>query len=254
MHPLLRTVFYYLWIAPHILQMMILLLMIRRKLYKQFPMFLLYTAFELFQFIVLFGVGRSGSFSAEQYRSMFSLGSAISTALRFGIIYEIFIHMFRDYPGLTELGRTLFRWATVGLLLVAVAMAAATHGSGAYGPVVVLSVLDRTVSLMQCGLLLFLFLFSRYFALSWRNYAFGLALGFGIFASIELATSAIRSQIGSSRADFVDLVVMAAYHCCVLIWVFYLVVPERSTYRSPKKLPEDDLEVWNHELQRLLQQ
>jgi hypothetical protein len=254
MHPLLRPFFYYLWIAPHLLQAIVLLLMVRRKLHKQFPIFLLYTAFELFQFVVLFAVGRSGSFSAEQYRSMFSLGSAISTALRFGIIYEIFTHVFRSYPGLNGLGRILSRWATVGLLLFAVALAAATHGNGTYGPVVVLSLLDRTISILQCGLLILLFLVSRYFALSWRNYAFGLALGFGVFASVELATSAIRSQIGSSRADFIDLVVMAAYHCCVLIWIFYLVAPERITYRAPKKLPEDDLGVWNEELQRLLQQ
>lgn len=253
MHPL-RPLFYYLWIAPHFLQIIILLLMIRRKLYKQFPMFFLYTAFELFQFVVLFAVGGSGSFSEEQYRAMFTLGSAISTALRFGIIYEICAHMVRDYPGLKETGRSLFRWATVVLLLIAAAIAAATHGNGGHGPVVVLSVLDRTASIMQCGLLLLLFLFSRYFSLSWRNCTFGLALGFGIFASIELATSAIRSQIGSSRADFVDLVVMAAYHSCVLIWVFYLVVPERNTNRTPERLPEDNLEVWNHELQRMLQQ
>jgi hypothetical protein len=49
-------------------------------------------------------------------------------------------------------------------------------------------------------------------------------------------------------------VVMAAYHCCVLIWIFYLVAPERITYRTPNKLSEDDLGVWNEELQRLLQQ
>jgi len=255
MHLLLRPLFYYLWVAPHILQMIVLLLMMRRKLYKQFPMFLLYTAFELLQFVVLFAVANgAGAFSDEQYRGMFTVGSAISTALRFGIIYEICIHMLRDYPGVNDLGRSLFRWATVALLLIAAAIAAATHGSGAYNPVVLLSVLDRTASIMQCGLLLLLFLFSHYFALSWRNCVFGLTLGFGIFASVELATSAIRSQIGSARADFVDIVVMAAYHCCVLIWVFYLVVPERSTIRMPKTLPEADLEIWNHELQRLLQQ
>jgi hypothetical protein len=254
MHPLLQPLFYYLWVAPHVLQAIVLLLMLRRKLHKQFPMFLLYTAFELFQFIVLFTVGRSGSFSAEQYRSMFSLGSAISTGLRFAIIYEIFTHVFRSYPRLSGLGRVLSRWATVALLLFGVALAAATHGNGAYSSVVLLSVLDRTISILQCGLLMLLFLVSRHFALSWRNYAFGLALGFGVFASVELATSAIRSQIGSSRADFIDLVVMAAYHCCVLIWIFYLVAPERITYRTPNKLPEDDLGVWNEELQRLLQQ
>jgi hypothetical protein len=253
MHHLLRPLFYYLWIAPHILQAVILMLMIRRNLHKQFPIFLLYTAFELFQFLVLLTVFiHSGSLADERYRGAFALGTAVSTALRFGIIYEIFTEVFRNYKALGELGRVLFRWATIILLLIGVALAG-THGNGPDGFLLIVPILDRTVSLMQCGLLLFLFLFSRYFALSWRNYAFGIALGFGILASLELANSAIRSQIAAG-SYLLDNLGMATYHCCVIIWICYLVTPERSTYRTPRKLPQDDLEVWNRELQRLLQQ
>jgi hypothetical protein len=253
MHPLLRPLFYYLWTAPHILQAAILVLMIRRRLYKQFPIFLLYTAFELFQFTVLLAVFvHSGSLADERYRDAYLLGTAISTALRFGIIYEIFTEVFRNYQALGELGRVLFRWATIILLLIGVALAG-THGNGPDGFLLIVPILDRTVSLMQCGLLLFLFLFSRYFALSWRNYAFGIALGFGILASLELANYAIRSQIGVG-SYLLDYLGMATYHCCVLIWIFYLRVSEPRTYRMHKKLPEHDLEVWNEELQRLLQQ
>jgi hypothetical protein len=253
MDHLLRPLFYYLWIAPHILQSVILMPMIRRKLYKQFPIFLLYTAVELLQFIVLLTVYiHFGSLADERYRGAFALGTAVSTALRFGIIYEIFTEVFRNYKALGELGRVLFRWATIILLLIGVALAG-THGNGPDGFLLIVPILDRTVSFMQCGLLLFLFLFSRYFALSWRNYAFGIALGFGILASLELANSAIRSQIGAG-SYLLDNLGMATYHCCVIIWVFYLVAPERNTYRTPEKLPQGDLEVWNRELQRLLQQ
>lgn len=253
MHHLLRPLFYYLWIAPHILQAVILMLMIRRNLHKQFPIFLLYTAFELFQFLVLLTVFiHSGSLADERYRGAFALGTAVSTALRFGIIYEIFTEVFRNYKALGELGRVLFRWATIILLLIGVALAG-THGNGPDGFLLIVPILDRTVSFMQCGLLLFLFLFSRYFALSWRNYAFGIALGFGILASLELANSAIRSQIAAG-SYLLDNLGMATYHCCVIIWIFYLVTPERNTYRTPRKLSQDDLEVWNRELQRLLQQ
>jgi hypothetical protein len=221
-------------------------------LYKQFPIFLLYTAFELFQFTVLLTVFvRTGSLGDPRYRGAFALGTAISAALRFGIIYEIFTELFRNYRGLSELGRVLFRWATIVLLLIGVALAS-THGSD-NGFVVIVSTLDRTVRFMQCGLLMFLFLFSRYFALSWRNYAFGIALGFGILASSELANTAILSWIGKSN-DLLDYLGMAVYHGCVLIWVFYLLAPERETVLMPKQLPEDELEVWNQELQRLLQQ
>lgn len=253
MHLLLRPLFYYLWIAPHILLGVILLLLIRRRLYKQFSMFLLYAVFELVQFTVLLAVFiHSGSLADERYRGAFALGTAISAGLRFGIIYEVFAEVFRNYNALSESGRVWFRRATIILLLIGVALAG-THGNGADGFLLVVPILDRTVSLMQCGLLMFLFLFSRYFALSWRNSAFGIALGFGILASSELANSAIRSQIGIG-SDLLDNLGMAIYHGCVLIWIFYLVAPERSIDHRALRPPENNLEVWNEELQRLLQQ
>ncbi len=253
MHVLLQPLFYYLWVAPHILLAVILLLMVRRKLYRQFPIFFIYTAFELFQFGVLLAVFvHFGSLSSDRYRGAFSLGTALSTALRFGIIYEIFADLFRNYNVLGELGKAWFRGTTVVLLLIGVGLAS-TRGNGADVFFRIVPILDRTVSLMQCGLLLFLFMFARYFALSLRNYAFGIALGFGILASVELGISAIRSQIGVG-SYLLDNLGMATYHGCVLVWIFYLAAPERNTNRAPKKLPESDLEVWNEELQRLLQQ
>jgi len=253
MQPLLRPLFYYLWTAPHILQAVIVVLMIRRRLYRQFPVFLLYTVYELLQFTILLAVFiHFGSLSDDEYRGAFLVGDAISSVLRFGVIYEIFVEVFRNYDALSELSKVLFRCATVTLLLIGVALAG-SHGSGADGFLLVVPILERTVRLMQCGLLVFLFLFSRYFALSWRNCAFGIALGFGILATMELADYAIRSQIGVG-SYLLDYLGMATYHCCVLTWIFYLVAPEPRTYRMQKKLPEHDLEVWNEELQRLLQQ
>src|ERR1700687_516015 len=105
MQPPLSPLFYYLWVAPHILLAVILVLMVRRRLYKQFPIFLLYSAFELFQFAILLAVFiHTGSLSDDRYRGAFSLGTAISAALRFGIIYEIFTEVFRNYNALSELG------------------------------------------------------------------------------------------------------------------------------------------------------
>jgi hypothetical protein len=261
MQPPLSPLFYYLWVAPHCLLAVVLLLMIRRRLYQQFPLFLSYTAFELLQFTVLLALYlHTGSLADVRYRGAFLFGAAISGALRFGIIYEIFVEVFRNYDALRDLSKVLFRCATVILLLIGVALAS-THGSGSDGFLLIVPILDRTVRFMQCGLLLFLFLFSRYFGISWRNYAFGIALGFGILASLELVDYAIRSQIvaGSYLLDYLG---MATYHCSVLIWIFYLVAkepqepsePPKPRDRIEKKLPEHDLEAWNQDLERLLHQ
>jgi len=244
---------YYLWVGPHVLLGAILFAMIRRKVYPQFPMFFLYTAFEILQFAVLFTISRSHVHFGESYVRVYSVGLAVSTAIRFAVIHELFRHFFRSYPALDLPGRYLFRGLTVVLLLVATGVAVSAPGNSASFLLNITYALDRTASVMQCGLLISLFIFSRYFALSWRSNAFGIALGLGIFASVELATSAIWLHLGAFGNRAVNLLTMATYHCCVLIWMFYLMRPEREAQQAPKTLPKYDLDIWNQELQRLLQ-
>jgi hypothetical protein len=113
--------------------------------------------------------------------------------------------------------------------------------------------LDRTVTILQCGLLLFLFLLSNYLTLPWRSRVFGIALGLGIYASITLAVSAVRFYSGTSNTLLFDLIVMGAYHACVVVWIYYLAVPERVPQIDAKVWANHDLETWNQELERLLQ-
>jgi len=250
----LKLLWYYLWIAPHLLQAILALLMLRRKLHRQFPMFFLYTAFEVVQFLTLFLVVR---FIDQQltyeYYVVYVFGSVVSATLRFGIIHEIANQVFRNYAQVQKVRRTLFRWTTVLLLLTGVALAAGIQvtGNPKFG-LVVAAILDRTVSLLQCGLLLCLFLFSSYLGLSWRSSTVGIALGLGVFASMELAIAAFRSHFVLYGDLYIDLITLGTYHVCVLIWMFYLLAPERSAQFALQTMPEHDLEAWNHELQRLL--
>jgi hypothetical protein len=246
----LRT---YLWTAPHLLQAILLVLLIRRGFYKQFPIFLSYIGFEVLQFVVLFVMLRSRSVSGGEYYYAFALGSVASASLRFGVIYEVFTHVFRNYPALGGVGSALFRWTAVLLLLLALCLAWLAPGEGTGHLMVMIDVLNRSVSVLQCGLLLFLFLFSGYFALSWRSYVFGIALGLGIYASLDLAIASIRSQIEPRETSLLNDIMMGTGFACLLIWMFYLLAPEREAQLASKELPTHDLETWNQELQRLIQ-
>lgn len=243
---------YYLWIAPHALLVVVLVVMFRRKLQRQFPIFFTYIAFEIIQFLTLFIAEYSPSISRKQYYLLFLFGSAISTILRFGVLYEIFIHVFRNYPALNRSARVSFRWAVLLLFVAATAFSFSKSGDQIDRMLTVIFAFDRTFSIVQCGLLLSLFLFSRYFSISWKSHVFGIALGFGVFASVELATSAIRSQIGVSGNQILDFITMATYHLCVLIWLFYMLAREQTPKYNPSDLPEHDLETWNQELHRLI--
>jgi hypothetical protein len=261
MHPL-RIFWYYLWIAPHAFQCVILFLMIRRRFYRQFPMFFLYGVSEIFQFVVLFSFSRSHLLFDHKYFGLYSASLALSAAIRFAVIQELFGHFFQRYPLLTRPGKLFLRAAILVLLLVSIGLAVLAPGTNADFLLHATYVFDRTASILQAGLLVCLFLFSRYFVLSWRSQAFGIALGFGIFASVDLASSAFRvyGVISQMVYDFIN---MGTYHCCVLIWIYYLVGTDSDHTHDGggddhhavlSEVPGQELDVWNRELERLIKQ
>jgi len=248
-----QVLWYYLWLAPKLLQAAMLLVMVRRGLHRQFPMFFVYTAAQISQSAILFAISRSRVHFDGVYFSSYAVGLAVSTALRFCVIHEMFIQVAKRHRTLEVSARLMFRGAALLLLLIAVGLAISAPRSATGLLWTATFTLDQTASILQCGLLIGLFVFSRYFALSWRSQAFGIALGMGIFSSMELANAAARlfPVLGNTALDFLT---MGIYHCCALVWLFYMLAPERSPKFAVMKLPSHDLEIWNQELQRLLQQ
>lgn len=251
---LYRALYVYLWVAPHVLQVALAMMLVCRKLVKEFPAFFFYTLGEVLQFVLLYTLNATPSVTNAEYWTAWILGGILSVVLRFAVVQEIFRHVFRSYPALQQFEGVLFRWATVVLMIVAVMLVGYTSGSGMDRLGVAVTVVDRAVSIIQCGLLVFLLLLARFLRFSWRSYVFGIALGLGLFASIQLAVTAIRAHLGTAAApEFFDLLSMATYHCCVLFWIVALYLPqEQATRVSP--LPTDGLAQWNEALQQLLHQ
>ncbi len=117
-------------------------------------------------------------------------------------------------------------------------------------------ILEQTIYFIECGLILFLFTFAAYFKLRWSRPAFGIALGFGASSCIHLAIWAVVAGANPSAPyrSFLDFPLMATYHVCVLIWFYYLLVPQKLATPLVVSLPENSLALWNRELERLLQQ
>ena len=249
---LTEYVSYSLWLGGSVAQFVAAGVMLRRRQVKQFPMFFSYLAFQIFQAALLFLLHLQKHQHYGRYFYAFWTGQAIGAILRFGVIYEIFSAVFVPYPALRSLGGVLFRWSAVVLIMVA-ALVAASDASGNSGGQLIASIfiLDRSINLVQCGLLFFLFIFSASFGLSWRHQVFGIAMGFGMIASSELAIAAIRTQIGGVADEVLFFVQRGLYDVSMLIWIGYLLLPEfQLKVLSP--LPENDLETWNQELVRLL--
>jgi hypothetical protein len=251
--PLLEIFWYYLWIAPHLLQLVIAGIMVRRKLARVFPVFFAYTCFEVIEFGILFTFSRIHPIATHSYFRLYCATAVVSTGLRFGIILGIVGQLVQRYAVLTEAAKPFFRWSTVGLLIAALGFAAYAGGDISNHSWFVLNMLNRTALILQTGILVSIFAFSRYLNLSWRNQVFGIALGIGIYATVDLVAAAIQSQTGFLYGSLLSYISMAAYHCSVLIWMFYLVAPERSGQSSLERVPSHhEIEAWNDELERLL--
>ena len=207
-----------LWIAHPLLQLSVAAVMFHRKSHKVFPVFFTYLISQILMFSLLFPI-----FQLE-YSDLFFFAywscAAISLAIGFRVIHEIFLDIFRPYHTLKDLGSVLFQWAALVMLLVAGVVAAASPVA-AQGPLVqaVLTV-QRCVRVIQCGLILFLLVFSKYLGVTWRQHSFGIALGFGSFASAELALLALYASAHISPTAM-SLVNMLAYNGAILIWLVY---------------------------------
>ena len=245
---------HYLWLGPNVLQAMLTLLLWRRGFSQRFPVFFSYLVFSATEQFTLYGMDILPPVSAEAYWRAFFVVSTVEAVLVVAVIGELFFHLLRSRPMIAKLGSRLISGTGAALILLAVAAAAYTplaHGrlifaSRAY-------VLLQSSYIVEGGLALFLFLFAAHFKLIWNHQAFGIALGFGIAWCEHMAAWAVIAS-GTPFGKRLDLFNMATYHVCVLIWFYFLLVPHKVTTTSAVSLPENNLDIWNRELERLLQQ
>jgi hypothetical protein len=244
---------FYLWIAPHLLLAAVAVLLWKRRLHANFPVFVLYVWYEIAEFIVLFTISVTRLHQQLWYLPVFLVTSAISAALRFGVIQEIFNNIFQEQGKVRSLARVSLRWTTGFLLLGAVVFSLFASGQTSNSLLAGAAWIGRGIAIIQCGLVLFLFLFSRGIGVSLQGCVFGIALGFGILSSVELANWALHTgELSVPMARALNLLPTGGYHIAVLIWLGYLLAPARKIVQL-RELPVTDLRQWNTELERFLQ-
>ena len=242
----LRLADYVLWFASPLLQTGVLVTMLRRGLHKNYPYFLNYTILAIISEPILL-VLNLRSYSAYYYG--YYVNFALSVAISFAVFQEIFKEAFRPYEALRDLGVILFRWSALVVLLVGVMWAINTgHGSDD-GPITgVIMLADRSVRIMQCGLVFFLLLFSEYLGISRRSFLFGVSLGFGLFAAINMLVFTGLAHRGILHQATLSKINSAAYLLAVSIWFGYTLAaaPSESKVAQESLLRSKD---WNSALE-----
>lgn len=247
---------FYLWIAPNILLAVCLVGMLRRNLYRRYPLLFSYLAAEVAQFIVSGAIVVLIQYSLSTmaiYRWALVLGSAATTTLALGLLFELTNELILSHSVLVTPARRVARWSAGILVLIAVGCSALFRQGGIEQQVATFQTVDFSGNVICAGLLLTLFLFTRALRISWRSLPAGIALGFGVSASAELSASILLSVFGRSGYVDIDLLRMTASHIRALIWIAYICFEETPPRFSGTGLRKVDAEFWDQELQRMVQ-
>ena len=247
---------HYLWIAPNLVFLVAGVLLWKRGLARHVPAFLAFAILGSLGELVVFGADIAPFVSATNYWRISWVVLLLEALLKFLVIGEVLSKLLVPYPSVSSLGRTLVSGFGAVLVLLAGVVAGFAHGDNAMRLISGYHVLEQTVFVIELGLVVFLFLFAAYFHLSWDHLSFGILLGLALSASEHLATWAVVANAGPSdhTRNLIDFFNMATYHLVVLIWMYYVLVPQKVVAKSEVPLPENNLAVWNRELERLLQQ
>jgi hypothetical protein len=241
--PLLNT----LWVTAAVLKVTMAVLLTTKKFYRRFPIFYAYAVYSTALTTSLF----AARISYPAYFYTFWVGRILDVVLEFAVIYEIFAKLFADYDALRRITSVLFKWTAAALLLVATLLATAPSAD-ASRLISTILIAERSIAVIQTGLLVFLFIFASSFGISWRHYLFGISAGFGVLGTIKLADLSIRTQIGGSANNIFNVVQIAGYIVAAGIWLSYLVAREPESPRVTS-MPSTNLEAWNHALRQVLE-
>ncbi len=69
--------------------------------------------------------------------------------------------------------------------------------------------------------------------LRWRQYSFGVATGFGVYATVMLLTTAKFSDLGTRFKLLWGWTSVVAYSVAVLIWIWFFSVPQKAETPTP---------------------
>lgn len=222
-----RTADLIVWLTQPILQMGVLVAMYRRGLQREYQYFFNYLILQVLTKIFLMAF--RGSQFVYFYGYWFTL--ALCICFSFAVFQELFRDAFRPYEALRELSTILFRWSTLIVVLVGGMWAVTSiHSFDGQAVMGVILLADRSVRLMQCGMVFFLLLFSEYLGISRKNVMFGIAVGFGFFAAVDMLVTTGLSHQSVVPSWLLRRIDVVAYDVSILIWLAYTALP--TTVRS----------------------
>lgn len=232
------------------LQLIIVAAMIWRRLFLYARYFFAYMVWQTFSVACLYVIMHRFPPPSTCLFYASWINNAIDIVLAMAILVEIFTRMFAPFEGIRRMARLLFISAAAVLTATSAVFLFFHHAEYSVPILTFFMVVERSVRILQLGLVLALFAITRYLHIRWKNYLFGIALGFGFYAVTVLAVLVVRMTYGQLVMTWSALLEGTGYCVAVLIWATYVLQPEAATVPIVS-LPSCELEQWDSTLKHV---
>ena len=236
-----------LWFIPLGLLAFLFALLIRRRVYRIFPFFFTYVTFALGADLARFvALGHK-----HQYRITYWITEAVYDIIGILVMYEVL----RSVLG--SLARSRWTRLILPLLLIVAAGLSLAHRQAVppkvTGLLVYIVLGEIAVRFVQVLVFAGLVTLVPLIGLRWRQYPFGVATGFGLYATVMLLTTVKFSDFGTKFKFLWGITSLVAYSVAVLIWIWFFSVPQKiETPASELSAPSPgDLKKYKDALRRM---
>jgi hypothetical protein len=203
-----------------LLEASLLVTIIRRRLYKPLIWFSCYLGADLLLDIALIAVSQA----YYQYFVLYWTSIAIINVLVFFVIQEAFRAVFHRFYSMRWF-RLIYPMATIALVLVGSMRSLPHTGSRQELLIAVIFALEIAAGILQVGIFFLFLLLVQFFRLPWKQYTFGIAVGFGVSAAGSLVAFMVRSEFGTKFDTIFRFVVPLTYTVGVAIWLITFLWP-----------------------------
>jgi hypothetical protein len=210
---------------------MLVYLLVRAKAIRQFAYLFallcvrLACSFICIPLLAFSGRGIERHLAYQVYFYVYWASYALEAVLSLLVIYSIFKLAMAPLKGLQTLGMLVFRWVAAISVAIAIGVALTPHISGIKFMVAMITQLQQTSSILTLCLLLFVCFAIRPMGLSFNSRIFGVSLGLGVLATVNLVNAAWLAH-SPNMYSTLSLLNALAVGLTLLTWTAYFAFPE----------------------------
>ena len=232
------------------MQLVIIVAMSVRRLFLNAKYFYAYIVWQTLAIVIMYALHHLYP-RGPQFFYAYWINNAINICLGIAIIMELFNRMFDPYRSIRRFAKLMLLWSGAVLVLVGALLSIYREAEYSVPMLTGFFVAERSLRVIQLGLILVLLALTRYLHLRWKNHLFGIPLGFGFYALMALVGLTVRMHYGKPVAPIENVLQGTAYCAAVLIWFIYVLQRDAAPV-SLIPFPSEQLEKWDHILEDIL--